>query len=626
MNKEFKNFTPQQTEVLARKMGYTGSMEGFPTFLTDNPDKGEIFEGYKNQARNRLAKKVSFAAGGFTGVGSAGTVTGTTGTTTTPPADASTFSEQVRDSDIYATSQDMMDNPEGYTPDVNVELQQVQNDELVDPNSGQVGAPQEVSHTNAQAPTTTTAPQITATTTEGVVQNATQGMEAVQGEVSPQAQVDAQTMDPQNLAQLGYSAEQINQAQQVVSPAMRTLEAGEAVSGSAVDMAAVEEATQVQAAQADPSIKATVQGQLEGLMQQFEGGQTPPWAAGAMRAAQNQLIARGLGASSIAGQAVIQAAMESALPIAMADAQTFASFEAQNLSNRQQAAMFGAEQRAKFLGMQFDQEFQSRVLNAAKISDIANMNFTAEQQIALENARLAQSVDLANLDARNAKLMADLAAMSQMEMQNLNNRQQSAVLNAQAFLQMDMANLEAAQQTEMFKNQSIIQSLFTDAAAENAAKQFNATSQMQTDQFFANLQAQVSMFNSSQQLDADQFNSQMRSASDQFNASNRLIIDQSNAQWRRSVSTANTAAINEANMFEAQASLGLTTAAYNNLMQIERDLYSFAYDSSEKALDRALQITLGKMQAKANSKNSKGQALGTLAGAVVNGMFDSGWF
>jgi hypothetical protein len=423
------------------------------------------------------------------------------------------------------------------------------------------------------------------------------------------------------LAKLGYSAEQIQSAQQIQAPAARMLEAGEAISGSAVDMDEVNAATNVVAATADPSKKATVQGQLEGLLQQFEGGQTPAWAAGAMRQAQQTLIARGLGASSIAGQAVIQAAMEASLPIAMADAQTFAQFESQNLSNRQQAALFGAEQRAKFLGMKFDQNFQSKVLNAAKISDIANMNFTATQQIALENARLAQTVDLANLDARNAKLLGDMAAMSQMDMANLNNRQQAAVFNAQAFLQRDMSQFEADQQTQMFKAQSIIQSLFTDSAAENASRQFNASSESQTNQFFASLKSQVDMFNAAQTTDTEKFNRQMADARDQFNASNRLIIDQSNAQWRRTVSTANTAAINEANMFEAQAALGITTAAYNNWMQTERDLYSFAYDSVEKALDRGIQLALGQQQMKSAKDVAKGQAIGALAGAVVNSLF-----
>ena len=84
------------------------------------------------------------------------------------------------------------------------------------------------------------------------------------------------------------------------------------------------------------------------------------------------MAARGLGASSLAGQAIVQAAMESALPIAQADAAIQAQFEGQNLSNRQQRAMLAAQQRATFMGQEFDQEFQSRVQNSARIGDIAN--------------------------------------------------------------------------------------------------------------------------------------------------------------------------------------------------------------------------------------------------------------
>ena len=47
--------------------------------------------------------------------------------------------------------------------------------------------------------------------------------------------------------------------------------------------------------------------------------------------------------------------MESALPIAQQDASTVASFEAQNLSNRQQTALFAAQQRADFLKLDFTQ-------------------------------------------------------------------------------------------------------------------------------------------------------------------------------------------------------------------------------------------------------------------------------
>ena len=75
---------------------------------------------------------------------------------------------------------------------------------------------------------------------------------------------------------------------------------------------------------------------------------------------------RGIGASSIAGQALIQATMESALPIAQADANVFAQFENQNLSNRQQRAMLIAQQRAQFIGQEFDQELSSKSAKCRK--------------------------------------------------------------------------------------------------------------------------------------------------------------------------------------------------------------------------------------------------------------------
>ena len=158
------------------------------------------------------------------------------------------------------------------------------------------------------------------------------------------------------------------QAQLINNPVQRQIQSGELVTGTGVNTttaaAAVTAQTQAAAATANPSAQALVQNQLDSLMQQFVGGNTPAWAAGAIRSANTAMAQRGLGASSLAGQAIVQAAMESALPIAQADAQTIARFDAQNLSNRQQVAILAAEQRAKFLGQEFDQAFQMRVQNA----------------------------------------------------------------------------------------------------------------------------------------------------------------------------------------------------------------------------------------------------------------------
>ena len=429
----------------------------------------------------------------------------------------------------------------------------------------------------------------------------TGGVQAAQGELSEDAKV---TAAKGSLSSTGTDdIAQIDDPTQVVPPPARKIEEGEMISGSAVDMAAVKEATDIQAATADPSKKATVKGQLEGLMGDFEGGATPAWAAGAMRAANAQMAARGLGSSSMAGQAIIQAAMESAIPIAQQDASTVASFEAQNLSNRQQTALFAAQQRADFLKLDFTQEFQSRVTNAAKVSDIANMNFTADQQVALENARLTQTANLANMSAVNAKVMADAAAMSQMDLANLSNEQQAAVQNAQNFLQVDMANLNNSQQTSMFKAQAIQQALLTDVAAENAAKQFNATSKNQTNQFMASLNSQVSQFNTTQtnamnQFNAGEtnaiskFNSEMQNQRDQFNATNSLVVAQANAQWRQNISTLNTSAENEANMANAKFENSLTENAINQIWQRERDMMAYAFTAGESLAERNLKIVV----------------------------------
>ena len=425
--------------------------------------------------------------------------------------------------------------------------------------------------------------------------------QAAQGQVSQQAQIQA-------AQQQGTAVSSVDAAQGTAilmdNPMQREIQDGELISGTSVDANKVSELnSQLQAAQATPTAQATVQGQLEGLMTQFEGGQTPAWAAGAMRNATAMLAARGLGASSLAGQAVIQATMESALPIAMADAQTRSQFEAQNLSNRQQTAMMAAQQRAAFLQLEFDQEFQSRVQNASRIADIANMNFTAEQQIALENSRIANTTNLQNLNNRQAMVMAEAASLANLDMANLNNRQQAAVQNAQNFLQMDLTNLNNEQQTGLFRAQQNIQALFTDQAAENAALQFNAVSENQTNQFFSSMNTQVSQFNATQRNAMDQFNvnsvnamrqfnSEVQQQRDLFNAQNGLIVAQANAQWRQNIATLNTAAQNQSNMDFAKTINALTSTNLDQVWQRERDIMNYAFTQSETSMDRALSILL----------------------------------
>ncbi len=484
----------------------------------------------------------------------------------------------------------------------------------------------------AGMPMTQPASFMLAGATSPQVQAQTGALQAVEGEVSEQAQVDA-------AQQLQTSVSGIEAAQgtatMIDNPVQRQIQQGEIISGSANAETASKFTEQIEAATATPTKKATVAGQLEDLMADFEGGETPAWAAGSMRTAMATLSARGLGASSLAGQAVVQAAMEAALPIAQMDAQVQAQFEGQNLSNRQQRAMLAAQQRASFIGQEFDQSFQARVANASRIADIANMNFNAEQQIALENARASNTMSLSNLTNTQAMVMAEAAALSQLDMANLNNRQQAAVQNAQNFLQMDMTNLSNEQQTAMFKTQQNVNSILTDVAAGNAAAQFNATSDNQTNQFFASLTSQVSQFNSTQQNAMDQFNvnsvnalrefnSELQQQRDLFNAQNGLVVAQSNAQWRQNIATMNTAALNESNATYARTINGLTEANMSQIWQRERDIMSFAFQTANNNADRATSIAVQNLQNEATKDQAAAQksasfakAAGTIIGAII---------
>lgn len=184
------------------------------------------------------------------------------------------------------------------------------------------------------------------------------------------------------------------------------------------------------ATQVNITPEATVQGQLAELYKQFEGGEIPAWAAGAIRTAEQAMASRGMGASSIASQAIVQAAMEAATPIAQADA----AVHAQKLFTN--AAAINAAKQFNAANLQQNNQFFAGLRQQ-------NEQFNADQQNALErfNAGEANAISKFNAQVRN-----------QREQFNANNR-----------IQIDQSNAVWRRQIDT-----------TNTAATNAANQFNA--------------------------------------------------------------------------------------------------------------------------------------------------------
>ena len=465
---QFQGFKPEAMQRIAGTLGYDGDMSQFDGYLESNPEAKQKMGMYNQQAVSMMnggMVRINYEEGGTVPQIKKDTIDRMKNPSL-PTGGKTTATGTVVQGDQLISSG--TGTVSGRDPEGKVQTAYASSASATDPRTqkGYFGIRDYAAGSEGQIrfggdqprSTTDTGVFKTDTVKSGdSIDDELDKTTAVEGTVSDGATVGAEQTTESSVSDLTTTEGMSIDVKEVAD---RKMEIGERVDPVADAASAATFTEEIQAATATPTEKATVKGQLAELMTDFEGkprsglyrddrGQivdesgrpvavqnnpnnpnaydnlpslseakaeakttTPAWAAGAMRAATTAMAARGLGASSMAGQALVQAAMESAIPIAMADAGTFAKFESQNLSNRQQRAMLAAEQRATFMGQEFDQKFQARVMNAAKVSDVANMNFNAEQQVALENSRAANTMALANLSNEQALLMGEVAALS----------------------------------------------------------------------------------------------------------------------------------------------------------------------------------------------------------------------
>tara|TARA_B100001123_G_C15267809_1_gene1009103 strand:- start:144 stop:1853 length:1710 start_codon:yes stop_codon:yes gene_type:complete len=510
--------------------------------------------------------------------------------------------------------------------------QAIQTNELMTSTGKLVGTSTPVTAAQGTTPTQITSPTAPTPGTYAAtaVYNQVTDANAALGALSQNAQINSPqgTVSSQALSQAATG-----QATQATTP-VRTLSTQELVESATLsDIGGYQSASEQ--TMSTPQ-EATVQYQLTQLMSQFDNNQIPAFAAPAIKVANDAMLQRGLGASSMAGQAILKAAMEATTAIAVQDANMYAQFNMANLSNKQQTAIVNAQLRATLTGQELTNEQQSRVLNTAKVSEVNNLNFTAEQTVALENARLMQNMSLANLNNAQQSALQNAATLANMDVRNLDARLTAAVQNAKSFLDLDMANLTNDQQAKTLTYQSKIQSLLSDTAGQNAASQFNAKAQDQVDQFYKTLSTSIQTANANrvsaqEQFNVDQansvrkFNTEMENERDKFDSEMNLLIDQSNVVWRRGINTTTNAEQNRVNQVNAQNLLDLTTSAQNQLWNRYRDEAGWLLQLQESREARAHQAAL---QAQQNNfswdtyeKQSKDSMWLAIGGAIIDGIF-----
>ena len=288
----------------------------------------------------------------------------------------------------------------------------------------------------------------------------------------------------------------------------------------------------------DLAQEATTKYQLEQIMASLDSGaELPPWASPAVRKVKAMMNQRGLGASSMAAAAMVQALMESSIPIANADAQRYATIQIQNLNN--------------------------------------------EQQTALANAATIASLDMKNLDNKMQAAKHNATSFLQMSLQNLTNKQATEVLTFQTKVQSLFTDTAAENARLQF-----------NAKSEAQVDQYYATLGATVANNNANRTVAINEFNADQTNSIKKYNAKLEDAREKFNTNLQMLIDQSNTVWRRNINTANTASQNAANKYNAQAILGLSVDAQNSLWQKYRDEAHMAYQTAQNAQQRAHAIAI----------------------------------
>jgi len=288
--------------------------------------------------------------------------------------------------------------------------------------------------------------------------------------------------------------------------------------------------------------EALVSTQIENLVSGMEDGKPPVWARPAVAAVEQMMAARGLSASTVGRDALFNSIIQSAMPIAQANATALQQRAAQNLSNEQQALIQDRQIAASFLEKNAEFRQQMNIANLSNDQQMRLANLTSRNQNESENLSAAQQTEMANLNARLQTNLTSAKIAESMGVAQLSVDQQRAVANATMVSKVDMAKFSADQQVEL-ANSKFMQTLTQqDLNNRQQASLQNAT-----------LMAQMDITNATERTKASVANAQNYLKMNLTNVNNRqqaTIIDQQLAQQRL---LSDQAAQNAARQFNAKS-------------------------------------------------------------------------
>jgi hypothetical protein len=330
------------------------------------------------------------------------------------------------------------------------------------------------------------------------------------------------------------------------------------------------DAPELTAAVAALPVEALVSTQMEQLLAGMEEGKTPAWARPAVAAIEQQMAQRGLTASTVGRDALFNAIIQSALPMAQSNAQALQQRAAQNLSNEQQVNLATAQntmtirmqnlantqtaasqsaQMANEIKLQqgtfkqqavlttAEQEQQTALTNAKMAQERAQQESAQKQQAAIATLNVAAQADLANLQALNAAGSENLSAEQQSKLASYNAQVDRIVRTADLKQDMEKANLSASLQVEMQRISELNAAAKDTMTAEQTERLTNLQTLIDFRKTDATFAQQMDMANMSNEQQMRLANLSEKAATDSanFTAENQFELSRLNAIVDRNV-------------------------------------------------------------------------------------------
>ena len=332
--------------------------------------------------------------------------------------------------------------------------------------------------------------------------------------------------------------------------------------------------------------EALVSSQMEALLAGMETGQIPAWARPAYDAVNANLAQRGFSVSTVGRDALFNAIIQSAIPLAQSNAQALQARAAQNLSNEQQAnlqqAQLSATQRLNNLAnrqtaesqsaqfaqnlnvlqsqfnqerdaLSFQQQQQTRLQNLQNAQRTAELNNQSEnafkaqslsnqQQIELANLEIKNQTEQQNMTAENQERLAEMqvaadflsrnaAFAQQMQIANLSAEQQTRLANLTALNQADAQSLSAAQQTELANLNARMQTNIAQGriAETMGVALLNADQQAAITNATTNARLDLAKFSDAQQVELANSRFMQTATLTDFNANQQAVMQNATA-------------------------------------------------------------------------------------------------